>query len=246
MDCQFDLAKTMWFCGYVWTPSRSISVIYCISHRREVSLIFTICIYSDRIQTLLQYPNAQRQSTSTFINHSPSFGMFPHFVVMDTRSTKLFWVFWRNKRHGCPGCPLRWPTWDVCLWALLVGPVAGLGAACFRRFIKFVEGGWVRGRATWGDQIWWSEPLRLEGAMASLAMERRRFGIVDSCSMANSRIVWSCGARSKLISSKRTGVYRVCMLNCPLPSFLGCTSKWGSHHLFEVIHLCHWWKDDGW
>ncbi|CAK9082391.1 Guanine nucleotide-binding protein-like 1 (GTP-binding protein MMR1) [Durusdinium trenchii] len=34
----------------------------------------------------------------------------------------------------------RWPNWQVCLWALLVGPIAGLGASAFRRFVKFVEG----------------------------------------------------------------------------------------------------------
>eukprot|EP00434_Breviolum_minutum_P013629 symbB.v1.2.012013.t1/scaffold769.1/size163963/17 len=42
--------------------------------------------------------------------------------------------------YSMPRFSYQWPTWDVCLFALLVGPVAGLGAACFRRFIKFVEG----------------------------------------------------------------------------------------------------------
>lgn len=42
--------------------------------------------------------------------------------------------------YSMPRFSYEWPTWDVCLFALLVGPVAGLGAACFRRFIKFVEG----------------------------------------------------------------------------------------------------------
>ena len=48
--------------------------------------------------------------------------------------------FRKSQTRGRQPLDLRWPTWDVCLWALLVGPVAGLGAACFRRFIKFVEG----------------------------------------------------------------------------------------------------------
>jgi hypothetical protein len=39
---------------------------------------------------------------------------------------------------------------------LLVGPVAGLGAACFRRFIKFVEGA-----RDW-DRIGFLQPLGIE------------------------------------------------------------------------------------
>lgn len=42
--------------------------------------------------------------------------------------------------YSMPRYSYEWPTWEVCLWAVLVGPVAGLGAAGFRRFIKFVEG----------------------------------------------------------------------------------------------------------
>ena len=42
--------------------------------------------------------------------------------------------------YSMPRYSYEWPSWEVCLWALLVGPLAGLSAASFRRFIKFVEG----------------------------------------------------------------------------------------------------------
>lgn len=65
--------------------------------------------------------------------------------------------------YSMPRFSYGWPTWDVCLWALLVGPVAGLGAACFRRFIKFVEGYKPLGRVQVdfqsvkeGDEVWLS------------------------------------------------------------------------------------------
>eukprot|EP00435_Cladocopium_sp_Y103_P027552 s187_g6.t2 len=65
--------------------------------------------------------------------------------------------------YSMPRFSYGWPTWDVCLWALLVGPIAGLGAACFRRFIKFVEGYKPLGRVQVdfqsvkeGDEVWLS------------------------------------------------------------------------------------------
>lgn len=42
--------------------------------------------------------------------------------------------------YSMPRYSYEWPNWQVCLWALLVGPIAGLGASAFRRFVKFVEG----------------------------------------------------------------------------------------------------------
>jgi len=63
--------------------------------------------------------------------------------------------------YSMPRYSYEWPSWKICLWALLVGPAAGLGAAGFRRFIKLVEGYKPLGRfpvefksVQPGDSVW--------------------------------------------------------------------------------------------
>ncbi|CAE7610019.1 unnamed protein product [Symbiodinium natans] len=87
--------------------------------------------------------------------------------------------------YSMPCYSAELPSWEIILWAAMIGPVAGLGAAAFRRFIKFVEGFKPYGRfplefaaANVGDNVWLTRDANGSIYREQVAVVRKADGLI--------------------------------------------------------------------
>lgn len=101
------------------------------------------------------------------LNWDLSFGaLVPAIITSFVATAVTSHVVETEGLYPMPRYSYDWPSPAMLLWAALVGPLAGLSAACFRRGVKFVEGYKPVGRvpalfkeARRGDYVWLTQEI---------------------------------------------------------------------------------------